>query len=205
MGRKKKDRNIINIEELELENNIDIDYKKLARAIVEATQEVEKQKADCRKELEAITLEKRKEILGLKDFSTIKCKVWRSIRVFLNNIKMLWRILKLSKEDAEFFGTVSGLTKMLTSFLLFVIGLAFYVFAATAVCFSFILGPFLPYGIISAMIFVVFARLIRIARFEVERIDDNNYLLNISMMVMTVVTLALTVIGIVISSNNIGG
>ena len=71
MGRKKKDRNIINIEELELENNIDIDYKKLARAIVEATQEVEKQKADCRKELEAITLEKRKEILGQKDFSKI--------------------------------------------------------------------------------------------------------------------------------------
>lgn len=50
MGKKKKDANIINIDDLVIENKIEIDYDKLAKAIIKANQlSKEEEKNSCRK------------------------------------------------------------------------------------------------------------------------------------------------------------
>ena len=205
MGRKKKTADIINIDELKIENKVEIDYDKLAQAIIKSKTEIENKERKQRQEKEDDMQNKRKEILGEKDFSHIKNKTLREFRVFLNDLRVAWKMLTMSKEEAMYFTTVSSLTKMLTSFLLFLIELAIFAFAGVVLYFSVSSGLVFSDGIIVALFSVAFARMIRIARFEIERIDDNNYLMNISMMVIAVVTLVITILGLFISSSNSGG
>ena len=63
MGRKKKDANIINIDELEIESKVEIDYDKLAQAIVKAKQ-IEEEIAAKKK---AADLEEWKRSLGVNN------------------------------------------------------------------------------------------------------------------------------------------
>lgn len=209
MGRKKPDRDIVNINELEIENKIEIDYDKLAKAIVKANAEAEHKKKEERERKEAEDEKRIKEILGEKDFSHIKRKTVREFRRAYNSFKVMLRILTLSREKAEYFDALFPLIGMLTSFLLFVIGLAFYALAGIALYVSFQYGLFaFTYGIMFALLFIMFARIIRIARFEIERIEDASHLMNISMTIISVVTLVLAVIGLFAganSSNNVGG
>ena len=111
----------------------------------------------------------------------------------------------MSREEARCFTTVISLTKMLTSFLLFIIELVFYVFAGIVVYLSISPGLLFAEGIMFACFMAFLARMIRIARFEIDRIDNDNYLMNVSMLVIALVTLLITVVGLFISSHNSGG
>ena len=69
--------------------DVNIDYAKLADAIA-----VSQEKSELRKQEKAEIerqriLEKRKEILKEKDFSHIKFSIWREIRVFFNNLRVM--------------------------------------------------------------------------------------------------------------------
>ena len=202
MGRKKPDRDIINIDKLEIENKIEIDYDKLAQAIVKANLEKENGAKELNKTEENAAQKKAKEILGAKDFSRIKCKTWRNLREFLNGLKVIWKLFSMSREEAEHFSTMYALLKMFTTLLMWIIGAAFYVLAGIILCISYYLN-FLFSGILIAFLFVMFAKMIRIARYEIERIDDSIQLMNISMTVISVVTLLFTVVSIFVSS--VGG
>ena len=201
MGRKKPDRDIVNVDKLKIENKVEIDYDKLAQALVKANLEL-REKENARLQAEEIeAIQKGSEVLGEKDFSYIKNKAWRSIRIFFNRARVFLKLLTLSKKEAECFVAVSELTKMLTSALLFSISLVFYILAAITVYISLEYGiPIVVGGISFALLFIAIARIIRIARFEVERMKDDGHLMNTSMTVIAVVTLLFTVIGIVISS-----
>lgn len=205
MGRKKKTEEIINIAELRIENQVEIDYEKLAKAIIKARTEIENEERELREERNRDIQKKRKEILGEKDFSHIKNKIWRELRSSLNSIRVTVKMLTMSREEAEYFTTVNNLTKLLTTFLLFLIELAFYAFAGVLFYFSISSGWLFSDGIIGAIFLFAFARMIRIARLEIERIDDNNYLMSISMMVIALVTLVATIIGLFLSAANSGG
>ena len=94
---------------------------------------------------------------------------------------------------------------MLTTFLVFLIEIAFYMFALFLVGIAFSGGILALYCGIFAILFVVFGRLIRLARFEIERMEDDAQLMNIAMMVIALITLIATIIGIIISSVHKGG
>ena len=49
------------------------------------------------------------------------------------------------------------------------------------------------------------ARLIRIARFEVERMKNETQLTNVAMLLVALVTLAATIVSVVVSMQNNGG
>ena len=185
--------------------DVNIDYEKLADAIA-----VSQEKSELRKQEKAVVerkkiLEKRKEILKEKDFSHIRFSIWREIRVFFNNLRVLWNLLTLSREEAKYFTAVSELTRLLSSLLLYSIGIAFYLFAAALVCGSYSNGTFSGEYILFSLIFIIFARIIRIARFEIERMEDHVQLMNIAMMLIALITLVATIVSGVISSRLTGG
>lgn len=201
-----KGRPIINnysIDKLELETKID--YDKLAQAINKASADMEVQKEKVNAERKDKILKKRNEILNEQDFSHIKCRPLREIKTFLNSIEVAYRLLTLSRENAQHFSTLKGLTKMLTTFLVFLIELTFYAFALILVGIAFSGGILALYCGIFTILFVVFGRLIRLARFEIERMEDDAQLMNIAMMVIALITLIATIIGIIISSMHKGG
>lgn len=205
MGRGKNKQDIINISELKIDNKIVIDYDELAKAIIKAIDGSSDEERRQQAEIDIEIQNKRREILGEKDFSHIKSKIWREMRGFLNSLRVLWKLATMSRKEAEYFTTVNNLTKMLTSFLLFLIELAFYVIAGVVCYYSVSSGWIFSDGLIISFFLAAFARMIRIARFEIERIDDSNYLMNISMMVIAVVTLVVTIVGLFMSSANLGG
>lgn len=185
--------------------DVNIDYEKLADAIA-----VSQEKSELRKQEKAgierqKILEKRKEILKEKDFSHIKFSIWREIRVFFNTLRVLWNLLTLSREEAKYFTAVNELTRLLSSLLLYSIGFVFYSFAAALVCGSYSNGTFSGEYILFSLIFIILARIIRIARFEIERMEDHVQLMNIAMMLIALITLVATIVSGVVSSRAAGG
>ena len=172
-------------------NKIDIciDQHTLAKAIFEANcllrEDRDKKSADALRHKE----EKRKEILGLKDYSHIKNKQYKRIRESLNQLHCNWKVLNLSKNEAQYFTTISALTKILTNALLSLIQIVLYAICVVFFIVAFFAKTLFFHCILVSVLFFVLGRFVRIAKFEVENIEDNGYLLNIAMMVTAVVTL----------------
>lgn len=174
-----------------------IDYQMITDAIVQASINIEiAREIKVEKEKQEI-LANRKRILKEKDFSHITCPIWREMRIFFNNIRVIWNMLTLTPEEAQYFTAVNELTRLLASLLLYAIGLGFYALAGFFI-FKFVdglTGAYIPYVIFS----IVIARLIRIARFEVDRMKNEAQLANIAMLLVALITLVATVAGLVIS------
>ena len=174
-----------------------IDYQMITDAIIQASITIENvREATAEKEKHEI-LANRKRILKEKDFSHITCPLWREVRIFFNNIRVIWNMLTLTPEEAQYFTAVNELTRLLASLLLYTIGLGFYALAVFFI-FRFADGftvAYVPYAIIS----IVIARLIRIARFEVDRMKNEAQLANIAMLLVALITLVATVAGLIIS------
>ena len=182
-----------------------INYEQITSAIVQASIKLDEIKKEEEEKQKQDTLANRRRILKEKDFSYIKCPIWREIRVFFNNLRIAWNLLTLTREESKHFTAVNVLTRLLTSLLLYAIGLSFYALAGFFVYKTFFAGgvavEYMPYIVVP----IVFARLIRIARFEVERMESETQLTNIAMLLITIVTLAATIVGTIISAQTNGG
>ncbi len=182
-----------------------INCEQITSAIVQASIKLDEIKKEEEEKQKQDTLANRRRILKEKDFSYIKCPIWREIRVFFNNLRIAWNLLTLTREESKHFTAVNVLTRLLTSLLLYAIGLSFYALAGFFVYKTFFAGgvavEYMPYIVVP----IVFARLIRIARFEVERMKSETQLTNIAMLLITIVTLAATIVGTIISAQTNGG
>lgn len=182
-----------------------INYEQITSAIVQASIKLDEIKKEEEEKQKQDTLANRRRILKEKDFSYIKCPIWREIRVFFNNLRIAWNLLTLTREESKHFTAVNVLTRLLTSLLLYAIGLSFYALAGFFVYKTFFAGgvavEYMPYIVVP----IIFARLIRIARFEVERMESETQLTNIAMLLITIVTLAATIVGTIISAQTNGG
>lgn len=182
-----------------------INYEQITSAIVQASIKLEEIKKEEDEKKKQDTLENRRRILKEKDFSHIKCPVWREIRVFFNNLRITWNLLTLTREESKHFTAVNVLTRLLTSLLLYAIGLSFYALAGFFVYKTFFDGGIAAEYMLYIVVPIVFARLIRIARFEVERMENETQLTNIAMLLIAIVTLAATIVGAIISAQINGG
>ena len=179
--------------------NVNIDYEKLAKEIVaaqeESTRENELRQEQKRQEI----LAKRKEILHEKDFSCIKCWPWRAVRTLLNRLRVFFGIIFVSKKNAQYFAGVAPLAKLLALSLLALIRYGFY--TLSIVC---VYGIWKQWGsgheiawLAGAFVLFVIARVIRIAKFEIEAMKSETNLMTTAMAVVSVFALILSAIGIV--------
>ena len=195
MGRgknKKRQPQTIQINELEIENRVEIDYDKLAQAIVKTNQlSKEEEKAaieNAKKEIIA----NRMKALGEKDFSHIKNGIWRSIRTTLNKAKVFLRLLFVPKEIAKNLSAVDSLFKLIASLFFGVVRMVLYLIMGCFVIFTFVhkMPILLLYGV---SIFIL-AQLVRIAQIEVEHMEDRGYLMAISGTIIAIASLVVAIL-----------
>lgn len=180
---------------------VEIDYDKLAQSIVKAQEQADKDviknaviaandELENRKVLE---LEKANEewqkSLGFNKSEDIKEP---------NAFKVLFKILFLRKEKAKFSvanNILVKLTLMLSYFILeYLIYFGIIAFiVASIIAKSLIVGTF---SILAGVIAFVFARIVRIARFEVDNTDEKSYLVNLLCSVTSVVAMIVAIIAL---------
>lgn len=188
MGRKKKDTNIINIDELEIESKVEIDYDKLAQAIVKAKQ-IEEENAAKKK---AADLEEWKRSLGVNNHED-KRGIKKKIFVFFNNIKVFLNLIFFSKKKkvrVSMTGAVmQGITAMffhMIKIMLWILSLAFI-----SVCIyhgNMAFGPLnYAYYIGFAIIAFMLASIFRLMAIETIQITDRERVLGIFTAVMSVI------------------
>ena len=168
------------------------DYNKLAEAIVKAQQKadkIEKEKLIVEeKKKHTELMEKRKEVLGEKDFSYIDNKIWRKIREFFNAIKVIIKILFLNKENMKYFSAVDSLIKTVTIGGIMIIRFILYVMSIIIFVCAFCGADIIP-CISTAIAVFMFAQLFRIAENEIDLITNKEYVVAVCAIVITALSL----------------
>ena len=195
MGRgknKKKQPQTIQIDELEIENRVDIDYDKLAKAIVKANQMSKEEEKAAIENANKEIIANRMKALGEKDFSHIKNGIWRSIRTALNKAKVFLRLLFVPKEIAKNLSAVDSLFKLIASLFFGVVRMVLYLVVGCFVIFTFVHK--MPILLLYGVSIFIFEQLVRIAQIEVEYMEDRGYLMAISGTIIAIASLVVAIL-----------
>lgn len=188
-----KGRPIINNYTVEkIESNIELDYSKLAQAVLDAEQMRQQAEEKLAEEKRQEILKQRVEALGEKDFSYIKNWFVRNLRTALNKLAVFIRLLFVPKEIAKNISAVDSLFRAATSGLFFIIRLVLYVITAVLL-YLLVTELNLVYFLYGIAAFVS-AQIFRIAQIEVDYMKDREYLMAIFASIIAIVSLAVTII-----------
>lgn len=188
-----KGRPIINNYTVEkIESNIELDYSKLAQAVLDAEQMRQQAEEKLAEEKRQEILKQRVEALGEKDFSYIKNWFVRNLRTALNRLAVFIRLLFVPKEIAKNISAVDSLFRAATSGLFFIIRLVLYVITAVLL-YLLVTELNLVYFLYGIAAFVS-AQIFRIAQIEVDYMKDREYLMAIFASIIAIVSLAVTII-----------
>ena len=183
---KKKDKSQIinNIQEL----NLEIDYDKLAQAIVKAKQ-IEEENAAKKK---AADLEEWKKILGVNKHEDKK-EIKKKIYVFCNNVKVFFNLIFFSKKKkvrvsmtGAFMQSITAAFFHLIKVMLWILSLAFIIVCIYHENMAFGLLNYVYY-IGFAIIAFMLASIFRLMAIETEQITDRERVLGIFTAVMSVI------------------
>ena len=174
-----------------------IDYDKLAEAIVRAELKVDDE-LKAKKEAEHEKLQKEWDnTLGYDD----NLKGCKKIG---NTLKILWNIITFKKEKVLSSVANNALLRMILAVIYFIF--EYLIYAISVVGFglmirSFVKGSFSWGFLILAIVFLMFfiARIVRMARFEVDYIEDKNYLATLFSAVTSFIAIVVSTVAIVIS------
>lgn len=188
-----KGRPIINNYTVEkIESNIELDYSKLAQAVLDAEQLRQQAEEKLAEEKRQEILKQRVEALGEKDFSYIKNWFVRNLRTALNKLAVFIRLLFVPKEIAKNISAVDSLFRAATSGLFFIIRIVLYVITAVLL-YLLVTELNLVYFLYGIAAFVS-AQIFRIAQIEVDYMKDREYLMAIFASIIAIVSLAVTII-----------
>lgn len=140
------------------------------------------------------------EAIGYKDYSELK-GVRKYLLSFLNFFVTLFKMLFVSKKDIEGTRTTFILLRVILSFCVGLISAIFY-FGALGFIFQFVIVVIkailadvacfnMQHGLLVGYSFLcfMFARLIRIAKIEIQKIKDSNFLFGVFAAVTSVIAL----------------
>ena len=180
----------------------EIDYDKLADAIVKAHNCIKEQERieQCneRERLEA----KWHEAIRYKEYSETRNVFFRIIREIRNTIVVLFSIIFFRKKYAKDDIVTFGLMKMAISSLFGIIKWLLYIVALI-----FLLGAFYsldknewivqPIYILHSFVVLVFARLFRVAAYETENMNDRQNLIGVLSALSAFLALIIAIISLV--------
>ena len=187
---KKKDKPqvINNIQEL----NLEIDYDKLADAMVKAQERaIEKKNEENQADIG--------ERFQIKDFSNEKNKMKRGMKSFCNYMAVAKNVLFAKEKDAADLATLEVLTGYITSGAFALLECLLYLVALAA---GFMLIPPISnftvwyHYIISAVVMVaafLWARMFRLAKFQCRNSKDSNFIVAILGLFISFVALVVSI------------
>ena len=182
--------------------NNEIDYEKLAKAIVKAENELlEDKKKEEIKQNQAI-LAQREKILKIKNFSYIKFKPWSVLRQILNNIAVFFRLIFIKKENITAFNAVEGLVKMVLVAFVFLVRILLYGFIPISLVLSYFALDNIMLGIYLSFFALTIAQILRIAQYEVDNMKDREYLLTLFAGVTSIISIIVSLIPVLQDGGN---
>lgn len=179
------------------------DYQKFADAIVVAQLKAKEKEDELNKQKSKEANIEWQKIIGYKEYIDDKKWLIKRLHKLKNVVVVFFHMLFFKKKNAKYDVATFAILKLFLSALfgifkfllyLFSIGLlvsSFYSFAEKAFVFS---GIPLCYAFLSFMI----ARLIRIAQFEVENMNEREYLIGILSAVTSFVAMILALLALFI-------
>ena len=190
MAKKKKESNIIKIDEVEIESKIKIDYDELASAIARAKQ-LEK---ETEKRERAEALEKWRKEIGYKDYSDKKGFLKKFFR-FCNNLKVFWKLMFFSRkkhiETSPTSGFIQGLTSGLFMAITVLLTVLFAMFIFLMFCHPERVFGFRDYFMCGALsiVSIILSRIFRLMSIEIDQMTDREQILGVFTAVMATVPL----------------
>lgn len=173
---------------------------------VEAMLEVEKRKSKVEEEKAAKELKEWQDSIGVKFYPKEKKIRFRWFKRTWNDIVVFFKMCFVSKDKIKGDRATTGLLK-------FFLGLIFELVKAALVLCSIALATFIPLqylidgitplkvqenifiGGFAILIFML-SRLFRIAGFEIEKIDDKNYLFGVLASITSIISIVVAIIAI---------
>ncbi len=173
-------------------NTVRIDYDKLAEAIVKAELKVNDE-IEVNKEAEQEKLQKEWQTnLGID----------KEKSAFCNELKALKSIVLMKKEKAITRSANNTMLKtvIIMIYLLFEISIYLLTLFSIVLAVKFYKVIYIDcFAVFMLILGTLFARIIRLARFEVEKISDQNYLATLFSAVIAFVSIIISIVAIVIS------
>lgn len=168
-----------------------------------AVEDTKEQRATEKKEQERKNF---REAMGYKDYSTEK-GLKKSILVFLNRNKMIFKLLFAPKRLIKGDDATFGLLKMTLEIFFWLAKWATTLFAAIVIAYiplQYIveaipvisIGQNVIFGIYAVVSFLL-SRMFRMASIEVDKIEDRNYLFGLFASVASIVSIVIAIIATV--------
>lgn len=155
-------------------NQIALDQESLTEAIVKAYQIIEEQKVEKEVELAEKAKKEWQKIIGQKEYPDNEKWYIKRIHAVRNNLALLWKILFFKAENVKDLRTTLGLMRLLVIGIFSICKWCLYVISLAILYATFQKDAVVIINLIMAFTTWVFARLFRIASFEVEKIKDGN-------------------------------
>ncbi|MBS5842608.1 MAG: hypothetical protein KIC77_03865 [Clostridiales bacterium] len=170
----------------------------IARAIVEA-EEIKARKEKEKNEQERLEWQIS---IGHRDFSYIKNKAWKNIRIYANKIHKILAVLFIKKKKVNGdWASTAFLQSILTTAFAFLQVIAFLL------CIGFISTIFIniaSLGTCEKIVVAIFALMLfvlscifRMIKLEIDKLDDRNYLFGLFASITSLVSIIIAVIAIV--------
>lgn len=175
-----------------------IEQEALTEVIVKAYQRIEEQKRERENQEEEREAKAWQEALGKREYPQNEKWILRKIHSARNYIVTMWNMLFFKPENVSNLRTTYVLMRIsvigtfrLCEYVLylFIMGIIFNLVTKEV---------FVPLGIVWALSSFLFARIFRIAAFEVEKIKDKNLLIAIFSGCISFVSVIIAVIAILV-------
>lgn len=168
------------------------DYDKLAEAIVKAELKVD----------DELELKKAAEYEKLQEEWQTNLGLDKEKSGLINDFKVLKNIVFMKKEKAIALAANNALLKMILIGTYRVFEILIYLTAVISLAIAILIKAnalTISFAIIMIFLGILIARIIRVARFEIDNITDKNYLTTLFAAVMSFIAIVVSTVAIVIS------
>lgn len=167
-------------------NNTEIDYDKLAEAIVSANNKLKEQEEYDKKKNSYANQKELNKIIGIKEYPITKNIFKHKLHEIRNNFSVLFHIIFFKEKNAKYDVVTFGLLQFATVSIFSICKYFLYLFTLVLLIMTFIVVSneelifnFQPVYFLYASLIFLFSRIFRVAEFEIKHITDRNYLIGI--------------------------
>ena len=196
MGNKKTNK-IYNISSADL--NINIDYDKLAEAIVKAQNKSDEYKKRQMEEQHEKAKKEWHKIVGYKEYPKSKNIFINSFHNIRNALNAIIALIFFKEEYIEKSRMLNSLMLTTTQFVFDIIESLLNISALSLIVIPLYFGKPIYYFCFYAILLFLYSRIVRIAKLEVKNMKDSEKIIVIFSAVMTFVGAIMTTIGVIIA------
>lgn len=174
-----------------------IEESVLTQAIVESYRIIQKEKKE-----EAVALKNEQqrewyEIIGQKIYDNEESRIKKKVHELRNSVVAFWKLLFMRSDEVRDPRATFALISMsiISTFSLCKWGLYFGAAFVLALAFKGTINPMS--GIVGALFIWIFARIFRVAGYEVEKLKDGNLLIAIFSGILSFVAVILAILALV--------